>query len=237
MCDYARVHKAMNAVVFYSNTGQSKAIATFFANQLGYPLADMETKCAEHYHNLVLVFPVHCQNIPDIVKTFLKNVFVENLTVIATYGKMCCGNVLYEIQKSYQKNVVAGAYIPTKHAYIDRDDVFCDFDTLRPIVEKVNAPSYIQLPKLDKNPLADVFPKLRSRLGLTIRKSANCNGCNLCAERCSFGAISSGITNRRCIRCLKCVESCPRRALKIKSGLPLKLYLRKKKTNKLIIYV
>ena len=227
----------MNAVVFYSNTGQSKVIATYFANQLGYPLADVETKCAEYYQNLVLVFPVHCQNIPDIVKSFLKNISVENLTVVATYGKMCCGNVLYEIQKNYQKNIVAGAYIPTKHSYIDNDDAFCDLDELKPIVEKVKEPSYIQLPRLYKNPLADIFPKLRSRIGLAIQKSENCNGCNLCAERCSFGAIKSGTTNRKCIRCLKCVESCPRQALKIKLGMPLKLYLRKKKSNKIIIYV
>ena len=227
----------MNAVVFYSNTGQSKVIATYFANQLGYPLADMETTCAEYYQNLVLVFPVHCQNIPDIVKSFLKNISVENITVVATYGKMCCGNVLYEIQKSYQKNIVAGAYIPTKHSYIDNDDAFCDLDELKPIIEKVKEPSYIQLPRLYKNPLADIFPKLRSRIGLAIQKSENCNGCNLCAERCSFGAIKSGTTNRKCIRCLKCVESCPRQALKIKLGMPLKLYLRKKKLNKMIIYV
>ena len=227
----------MNAVVFYSNTGQSKAIAAYFAKQLGYPLADMETTCAEYYQNLVLVFPVHCQNIPDIVKSFLKNISVENLTVVATYGKMCCGNVLYEIQKNYQKNIVAGAYIPTKHSYIDNDDAFCDLDELKPIVEKVKEPSYIQLPRLYKNPLADIFPKLRSRIGLAIQKSENCNGCNLCAERCSFGAIKSGTTNRKCIRCLKCVESCPRQALKIKLGMPLKLYLRKKKSNKIIIYV
>ena len=227
----------MNAVVFYSNTGQSKVIATYFANQLGYPLADMEIKCAEYYQNLVFVFPVHCQNIPDIVKSFLKNISVKNLTVIATYGKMCCGNVLYEIQKNYQKNIVAGAYIPTKHSYIDNDDAFCDLDELKPIVEKAKEPSYIQLPRLYKNPLADIFPKLRSRIGLAIQKSENCNGCNLCAERCSFGAIKSGTTNRKCIRCLKCVESCPRQALKIKLGMPLKLYLRKKKSNKIIIYV
>lgn len=226
----------MNAVVFYSNTGQSKAIAIYFANQLGYPLVDIETKCAEHYQNLVLVFPVHCQNIPDIVKHFLKNVSVENLTAIATYGKMCCGNVLYEIQKNYQKNIVAGAYIPTKHSYIDNDDVFCDFDKLKHIVEKVKEPSYIQIPKLYKNPLADVFPKLRSKLGLTIQKNANCSGCNLCAERCSFEAIKSGKTNSNCIRCLRCVEACPHQALKIKLGLPLKIYLRKKKTQEVIIY-
>ena len=226
----------MNAVAFYSNTGQSKVIAEYLANQLEYPLVDIETECAKHYQNLVLAFPVYCQNIPDVVKTFLKNVSVDNLTVVATYGKMCCGNVLYEIQRSYQNNIVVGAYIPTKHSYIDNDSAFCDFDKLKPIVEKVKNPSYIQLPRLYKNPLADIFPKLRSRFGLTIQKSADCSGCNLCAERCYFGAIQSGITNRKCIRCLKCVESCPHHALKIKLGLPLKLYLRKKKTNEIIIY-
>ena len=227
----------MNAVAFYSNTGYSKAIATYFAKQLGFVLIDIETDYAKHYQNLVLVFPVHCQNIPDVVKAFLKSVSVDHFTAIATYGKMYHGNVLYEIQRTYQKNIVAGGYIPTKHAYLDSDDVFCDFEKLNPIVEKIKNPSYIQLPKLYKNPLADIFPKLRSRIGLSIERSENCTGCDFCAERCSFGAIKSGITNRKCIRCLRCVESCPHQALKIKLSLPLKLYLRKKKINKVIIYV
>ena len=98
----------MNAVVFYSNTGQSKAIATYFANQLGYPLADMETTCAEHYRNLVLVFPVHCQNIPDIVKSFLKNISVENLTVVATYGK-CAVETFYMKFKKISKEYCRGS--------------------------------------------------------------------------------------------------------------------------------
>ena len=79
----------MNAVVFYSNTGQSKRIAAYFANELGFPLVEIETDCSNEYQNLVLVFPVHCQNIPDIVKTFLKRITAAHLTVIATYGKMC----------------------------------------------------------------------------------------------------------------------------------------------------
>lgn len=227
----------MNAVVFYSNTGASKAIASYFADKLEYPLIDIEAADTDHYQNLVLVFPVHCQNIPAIVKAFLKKIAVENLTAVATYGKMCCGNVLYEIQTSYQKNIVAGAYIPTKHSYIDGDEAFYDFDSINAIVEKVKAPSYIQLPKRYKNPLADAFPRLRSRIGLKIRKSTSCSGCNLCAEHCSFGAIKAGTTNRRCIRCLKCVDICPRKALKVKLGLPLKLYLQRKKANEIIIYL
>ena len=236
MRDNAGVLGTMNATVFYSNTGQSRAVAAYLAECLDYPLLSIEA-AHRYYQNLVLVFPVHCQNIPDAVKDFLKSVSVDNLTVVATYGKMCCGNVLYEIQKGYQKNVVAGAYIPTKHAYIDNDGAFCDFDKLKPLVEKIQSPSPIRLPKLYKNPLADILPRLRGRLGLKIRKSENCIACGLCSEICPLGAIKSGKTNGRCIRCLRCVEACPKKALSARSGLPLKLYLHKKKINKVIIYV
>ncbi len=227
----------MNAVVFYSNTGQSKRIAAYFANELGFPLVEIETDCSNEYQNLVLVFPVHCQNIPDIVKTFLKRITAAHLTVIATYGKMCCGNVIYEIQKNYNPNIVAAAYIPTKHSYIDGDDSFCDYAKFIEIVKKIKDPSVIKLPKLYKNPFANLFPKWRSRVGLRISKNASCNDCNICAEYCSYNAIHKGNINSDCIRCLRCVDRCPCHALDIKIGLPLKLYLKKKKKTEVIIYI
>ena len=227
----------MNAVVFYSNTGQSKKIAAYFANKLEYHLVDIETDCTDHYQNLVLVFPVHCQNIPYVVKAFLKKATVERLTVIATYGKMCCGNVLYEIQNNYAPNIVAAAYVPTKHAYVEKDDAFCDYDQLNPIVEKIQNPSIVKLPKLYKNPFANLFPTLRSRVGLKIYKNSNCNGCNTCSGRCSFNAINFGKTTVECIRCLRCVDVCPRHALEVKLRLPLKLYLCKKKKSRVVIYI
>jgi len=227
----------MNAVIFYSNTGQSKAVATYFADATGYPLLDIETERADCYQNLVLVFPVYCQNIPTIVKAFLVKVRATNLTVIATYGKMCCGNVLYEIQKNFNHNIVAAAYVPTKHSYIADDSVFCDYAKLTPIFEKIKNPIAVTLPKLYKNPLANIFPRLRSRIGLTIKKNANCIGCNLCTQSCSCNAIHKGVTNSNCMRCLKCVFTCPQNALETKVGLPLKIYLKKKKKNKITIYV
>lgn len=227
----------MNAVVFYSNTGQSKHIATYFANKLEFALVDIETACANKYQNLILVFPVHCQNIPDIVKTFLKKISATHLTVIATYGKMCCGNVIYEIQKNYSPNIVAAAYVPTKHSYIADDSPFGDYTKLGEVIEKIKNPSVIKLPKRYKNPLANFFPKWRSRVGLQINKTLSCNGCNICAEHCSYHAINKGNINSDCIRCLRCVEICPQNALNVKLGFPLKLYLKKKKENKIIIYV
>lgn len=225
----------MNAVAVYSNTGQSAAIAKFFATQLRYPVFDIEKVCVGCYENLVLVFPVHCQSIPLAVKKFLKSATIENLTAIATYGKMCCGNVLYEIQKKYKFNIVAGAYIPTKHSYLYGES-FCDWGSLTPILEKVNRPSPVVIPKLYKNAFASFFPNVRSRLNVNIYKTAACNGCGICTQNCSLKAISSGVANGRCIRCLKCVKTCPNHALKFKLRLPLRLYLRKEKMNKLIIY-
>lgn len=227
----------MNAVVFYSNTGQSASVAKYLAEKLCYPVIDIEKVNDTCYENLVLIFPVHCQNIPYVVKEFLKTAKVNYLTAIATYGKMCFGNALYEIQQKYHKNIVAGAYIPAKHSYIDNDDAFCEFDSLIPIVEKIQDPSSMVIPKSYKNPFSNLFPRLRSRFGLKIYKDTDCNKCDVCTEHCSFKAIKSGVTNNKCIRCLKCVDICPRHALKVKIGLPLKLYLRKKKVNKIVIYV
>ncbi len=227
----------MNAVVFYSSTGESKAVATYFADALEYPLLNIEADCANSYQNLVLVFPVYCQNIPEIVNSFLEKIKVSYLTVIATYGKMCCGNVIYEIQKNHPHNIVAAAYVPTKHSYIDNDTTFCDYSKLNTVIEKIKNPSGVKLPKLYKNLLADIFPKLRSRIGLTIKKNANCTACNLCGKNCSCNAMHTGVTNADCIRCLRCVTICPHNALEVKIGLPLKLYLKKKKLNKIIIYV
>lgn len=237
MYNYAGVFKVMNAVVFYSNTGQSKSVAEFLSNQLGYALMDIEEVVLEEYENLVLVFPVYCQNIPDLVKGFLRKITVVNLTTIATYGKMCPGNVLYEIQKKYCFNIIAGAYVPTKHSYIEEDDIFDDFEKLSLLIDKIQNPSLVQIPTRYKNPFANAFPKLRTQIGLKIKKSADCNGCNQCGMNCSCGAIRNGVTNSNCIRCLKCVKICPHQALKVQKGFWLKTYLRKKKMNEIIIYV
>ena len=227
----------MNAVVFYSNTDQSASIAEYFSKSLGYPLVNITQARTINYENLVLVFPVYCQNIPYTVRTFLKNIKVKHLTAIATYGKMCCGNVLYEIQKNFRMNIVAGAYVPSKHSYLDNDRAFLDFERLTPVVKKVKKPSEIQVPKLYKNPLANLFPTIRSRLGVKIFKNSNCTNCGTCTACCNFKAIKSGVVNKNCIRCLNCVSSCPHNALKAKFRLPLRLYFKKNRTNKLIIYV
>lgn len=228
----------MNAVVYYSNTGQSRAVAEYLAERLGYPAVDIESCGETRFGCLVMVFPVYCQNIPKAVRDFLKAVTTDCLIPVATFGKMSCGNILWEIQGSYpQHTVIAGAYVPTKHTYLPDDAPFADYPLLEPLLDKVKAPEPIRLPKLRKDPLANAMPVLRSRLGVKLYRTEACDGCGLCTARCPQKAIQGGIADKRCIRCLRCVKECPREALGVKLRLPLRLYLGKKRMTETVIYV
>ncbi|MDE6965917.1 MAG: hypothetical protein K2O94_02950, partial [Clostridiales bacterium] len=176
----------MNVVLYYSATGQSERIARYIAQKTAFEAADILSLKHRQFNNAVVVFPVHCQSIPDPIKQCLKKIVVGNLTVIAVYGRMCHGNVLHEIQKKYAHNIVAAAYVPAKHAYLPDKD-FDRLDELQPILDKIFSPAPITIPKSYKNPLSNVFKKLRSRMGVKLYRDARCDGCGICDSVCPYG--------------------------------------------------
>lgn len=230
----------MNAVIYYSNAGESRRIADYVAEQTGYRLTDLTTVSKYVYDTAVIVFPVYCQNVPKTVDKFLKNLHAEYVALIAAYGKMSHGNVLNEIQRKYSLDVVAAAYVPTKHAYLD-EPRFDGFDRLAPLINKLidgeKRTTTVVIPKSGKNPFASFAPSWRSRQGVKIVKSDRCNGCGQCDKTCPEHAIVSGKTNRNCIRCTRCVEACPQGALSLRLTYPMRRYLKKRKKDELIIYV
>lgn len=232
------VYRIVNAVVYCSHTGESKRIAAYLAEQTGYPCIDIFALDTYAFDTAVLVFPVHCQNVPAAVKKLLSKLHVNRLVVVATYGKMSFGNVLHEIQKRWRHTVVAAAYVPTKHAYVS-EPAFDGFDRLQPLIAKIRSTESepIAIPKTFKNPLSNVCKGLRSRLGVKLYRDKTCDRCGACATACRYAAIVNGKTNGRCIRCMQCVASCPRHALHFENRLAMRLYLRKKKTDQLILYV
>ena len=226
----------MNAVIYHSNTGQSKRVAEYIADITAFELYDIFDLSEYVFDTAILVFPVHCQGVPAHVKDFLARLRARNLVVIATYGRMCCGNALNYIQRRYRHNIIAAAYVPTKHSYL-REDGFDDFERLNGIADKLNNPTPVKIPRRYKNPLSDFCKGLRSRIGVKMFKDECCNNCGQCSEVCNNNAIKNGKTNRNCIRCLKCVKECPNKAIRFELRLPMRIYLKKKKHDDLIMYV
>ena len=225
----------MITIFYFSGSGHSLAVSKELAQMLDCEIrpVDSETATAD---TAVVVFPVYCQNIPKPVKRFLKGLEAKYVVLIATYGKISYGNVLYEAQKLLHGQVVAGAYIPMGHTFLDGDYAF-DSKYLLPIVQRIKEPQQVLIPKTSKNPLANIFPGLRSRIGVKIIKGNNCDSCGLCERSCPVGAIHNGKIHSQCIRCLGCVTNCPQKALQYKNSRILDLYLKSYCKEEYVLYL
>ena len=225
----------MITIFYFSGSGHSLAVSKELAQMLDCEIrpVDRETATAD---TAVVVFPVYCQNIPKPVKRFLKGLEAKYVVLIATYGKISYGNVLYEAQKLLHGQVVAGAYIPMGHTFLDGDYAF-DSKYLLPIVQRIKEPRQVLIPKTSKNPLANIFPGLRSRIGVKIIKGNNCDSCGLCERSCPVGAIQNGQIHSQCIRCLGCVTNCPQKALQYKNSRILDLYLKSYCKEEYVLYL
>ena len=226
----------MNAVLYFSCSSQSKCVAYDLAKRLGWEL--YETKNAQsHYENVAVVFPVHCQSYPAPLKSFFKNLCADNVALIATYGMAHHGNAIYEATKLLKCTVTAAAYLPEKHTYSDSGDtVFVPEQLVKILRESKKGDACANIPKLRKTPFAAIFPAARSRAIIKIKMNGNCTKCNTCGNVCPVNAIAFGKPSSKCIRCLKCVYECPQNALYTKKSTALRIYLKKPRFDKILIY-
>lgn len=225
----------MTTIYCFSGSGHSLAVSKELAKMLDCEIKTVDSETAAE-DTAVVVFPVYCQNIPKPVKQLLKRLRAKHIALIATYGKISYGNVLYEAQKLLQGQVVAGAYIPMGHTFLDGDYAF-DAGCLLPIVQRIREPRQAVIPKSTKNPLANIFPALRSRIGVKIKKRDNCDSCGLCESNCPVGAIRNGRIHSECIRCLRCVTNCPAKALQYKNSRILDMYLKSYFKEEYVLYL
>lgn len=226
----------MTAIFCFSGSGHSRVVAEFVAKKLNCCIhfihPNMPTSTAS-IETAIIVFPVYCQNIPNPVKSFLKSIRAKSIVLIATYGKISCGNVLLEAKKLVSGTVIAGACVPIGHTFLNGTFEF-DKGALSPIFERIQHPCAAKIPQRKKNLFADFFPAWRSRAAVKIVRANHCNHCNLCGQNCPMKAIKNGMTNKKCIRCLKCVTNCPHKALSFKNSFVLEKYLALKRTEKSI---
>lgn len=223
----------MNTVIYCSCTGHSKAVAENLAARLAYSLSEY-TAATDNYSTAVIVFPVHCQSYPVYLKKFFKELKAENVALIATYGMANAGNAIFEAAKLVSGKVVAAAYIPVGHSYLI--DNYVPEELPQELIDIIENPAPVVIPRRRKTPFAGVVPSLRSRIILKIKRTEKCVGCNICGSVCPMGAILKGRTNAKCVRCLKCVASCPHGALEIKKARILARYLKKANRKEIIIY-
>ena len=237
----------MNKVLYFSPTGSTAKIADYAAKYLNIEAIDLTTLAAResfnyslNYEYIVLCFPVYSQNIPKIVLDIIKKLRTKQIIFLASYGRMSMGDVLNEAKEIFKNHtkVIGGAYIPTKHTYKD-GKYFQDYSKLNPLLDKITKKenNEVVFPKLKKNLFSNFFPLSRSRIGVKIKTTQNCNECNRCAQVCPTNSISKGIIkNKTCIRCLSCYVNCPYSGLEVKYSIFLKAYLKKDKLKKFIIY-
>ncbi len=224
----------MNAIIYYSNTLESYNIAKYINEKTTYELLNILNLNNFNYDSIYLIFPIHYQSIPKIIRPLIKKINAKKAIVIATYGKISYGHVLNDVKKILDAKIVSAAYIPTKHTYIKDDLRFNDYLKIDEIILNMHRDEEIKIKKSFKNPLASLFPIIRHKIGVKIIKNDKCINCNKCHDICDN--IINGKTNKNCIRCLKCIDYCQYKALDFKLSFPMRLYLKKKKKNKLIIY-
>lgn len=224
-------------VYCFSGAGHSAEVAAYCAERLGGRVISIGADTVCRGERALIVFPVYCENLPPPVAGFLRRAEAGYAALIATYGGMSYGRVLYDAQQLFPGSVIAGAYVPTEHS-LARDGWRFDGAPLAPLLAKISeGGAEIMLPKTPKHILSDFALAWRSRIGAKLVRGGNCVGCNACGAACPMGAMQQGRANSACIRCLRCALACPQGALSVRLLPVLSYYLRRRRCNDTVVYL
>ncbi len=233
MSNHEEVFPKMNVCIYLSCTSNSKKVANFCNDFLHYELLEAR-KVNQNisYNNVLLVYPVHSQNIPKNLLPLLKNIQCKKMIAIATYGRIKHGNSLFALRYKFQMPLIGACYFLTKHSYLKNDGYEPNYLTLLPLLKRFQDENskVIEMRKSPSTFGYNLLPTLRAQLGLKITfDKRKCISCNLCGLTCLNKAITNGKINRHCIRCLACISNCPTKALDFKMKKILEIYLKNQK--------
>lgn len=240
MSNNEKILSKLDVVIYLSYTNNSKKVALFCNQYLNYKLIEfLKVDLTIKYNNVLLIYPIHSQNIPKNLNNLLTKIKCNKVIAIATYGRINHGNSLYNLRYKFNLPLVGACYFQTRHSYLKDDDFKPNYVCLIPLLNRFkNKEANIIDIKKSKSTLGhNFFPKLRARLSVKIVLDKNkCSSCNLCLKNCLNKAIINGKINHNCIRCLSCVYNCPNNALDFKLSKILKIYLKNQKNNQIEVY-
>ena len=237
MSNNEKILSKLDVIIYLSYTNNSKKVALFCNQYLNYKLIEfLKVDLTIKYNNVLLIYPIHSQNIPKNLNNLLIKIKCNKVIAIATYGRINHGNSLYNLRYKFNLPLVGACYFQTRHSYLKDDDFIPNYDCLIPLINrfKNKEANIIDIKKSKLTLGYNFFPNLRARLSVKIVLDKNkCSSCNLCLKNCLNKAIVNGRINHNCIRCLSCVYNCPNNALDFKLSKILKIYLKNQKNNQI----
>lgn len=235
----------MNALMYFSCTGETKKVNDYFQNKLldiiSYNLTDYNTRNSfnftQKFNLIILSIPVHSEHIPIPLRQFIPKLQTKYLLINLTYGSITPGKAVNKLIKLTKAKIIGLSLIPSKHSYYNHY-LQSDFKLLDKLIEKVKTNNYqeINIPKFKGHHLAPLFEKLRTKYNIKIiRNLEDCNHCKLCINECPVQAIDDNYhINKNCLRCLRCVYVCPKKVINFQRSKLLSFYLRKNLKQELI---
>jgi NAD-dependent dihydropyrimidine dehydrogenase PreA subunit len=229
-----------NALVYFSPTGATRAIAKSIAQGLAINPrefdqtlpADREKKIAlEEAEFILLAFPVYGGRLPALAK----DVFAQlprgkrPAAAVVVFGNVGPGDALVELYdlcaaRDFEIKA-AGAFIG-EHSYstvLGRNRPN-DADRERARVFGVGirqtlfGNSVIAREAIAKGPVAPYRPYQSKQTLSFVLKPRSCEACRVCVHACPVGAFVGGDPKKidvdRCIGCAACIKLCPQKARK-----------------------
>jgi ferredoxin len=216
--------------IVFSPTGSTKKVADTICSEIyaNYRMLDlsiniMKTNFAKD-NILVAAVPVFGGRVPQTAKDRLLRIHAEGSQAIAivVYGNRAYDDALLELSDILTDigcNVIAAA------AFIGEHSMLKEIATGRPDSNDLNkarefATQVVQ--KLDRGDFADIhvpgnpkYKKKKASGGMMPKTNRNCISCGKCSETCPVGAIPFNApkkTYKNCIGCMRCVYVCPQNA-------------------------